>query len=256
VGGDWLELRGVTPGSGRLVALLWAVVIYGAAALGFQRMAEYEDFTVAAAHHRVVAIGLGLVVLGALVASVAALSAGVLIGGSIARETLRTRRPDLVRPLAACVGAVVAILAALGLLVVYAHLAAPRPPHDPRNLAVVVAWLAVSSALGVTALLGASRAILHTTLEPARVRFAGACARLVADGIALTTIGVLVWGIALRVADPTVFYLRDGGFLATPTPITWIADLVAMLAALAIAPHPLTPRHRRHRSYPADTATG
>jgi hypothetical protein len=217
----------------------WAATAYVAAGIGFQRMAEYEDFTRAARAHAGVAAGFWVVVAGAAVAGAALLAAAGIMGSSILREAATTRRPDLIRPLAACVAGTVAFALAGIALVVIAHVATPRSPHDPRNVVLLAGWLALSGGAAAVAVSGATRAVRRATVAGPALRRAVACVRLAATGMALSLVGLALWGLALRWQDPGVFALGDGGVMATPMPMSWLAELAVMAAALALVALPL-----------------
>jgi hypothetical protein len=223
----------------------WAASAYVAAGVGFQRMAEYEDFTRAARDHAGVAAGFAAVVAGAAVAGVALLAATAMLGWPILREAATTRRPDLIRPLAACVAGAVAFALAGITLVVIAHVAAPRPPHDPRNVALVAGWLALSSGAAAVAVSGATRAARRATLSGPVLRRSVACVGIGAAGMAMSLAGLALWGLALHLQSPDLFALGDGGVLATPTPMSWLAELAVMGAALAVVAIPLRRVHTR-----------
>jgi hypothetical protein len=202
-------------------------------------MAEYEDFTRAARDHAGVAAGFGAVVAGAAVAGIALLAAAAMLAWSILLEEARTRRPELLHPLAACLAGVVGFSLAGITLVVIAHVAAPRPPHDPRNLALLAGWLVLSIGAATVAVAGATRAARRATLSAPVLRRSVACVGVGAAGMAVSLAGLALWGPALRLQSPGLFALADGGVLATPTPITWLAELAIMAAALAVVVIPL-----------------
>ena len=217
----------------------WAATAYVAAGVGFQRMAEYEDFTRAARDHAGVGAGFAAVVAGAAVAGAALLAATAMLGWSILREAATTRRPDLLRPLAACVaGAVSFVMAGITLFVI-AHVAAPRSPHDPRDVALLAGWLALSSGAAAVAVTGATRAARRATLSGPVLRRSVACVGIGTAGMAVSLAGLAMWGLALRLQSPGRFSLLDGGVLATPTPMSWLAELAVMGAALTLVVVPL-----------------
>jgi hypothetical protein len=122
---------------------------------------------------------------------------------------------------------------------VIAHVAAPRPPHDPRNLALLAGWLALSTGIAAVAVAGATRAARRATLSAPVLRRSVACVGIGAAGMAVSLVGLALWGLALRLQDPGLFALGNGGVLATPTPISWLAELAVMGVALALVAIPL-----------------
>jgi hypothetical protein len=229
------RLAGGAPADARmpLVGVLWAGAIFCAAGLGFQRMVEYEDFAHAAGRHPAVAAGLDAVVAGAVIAGLAALAAALVLAPALVRA-IRCAR-GLAGPLASCLAGIAAMVLAGALLVAYARLAAPRPPHDARTVAAVSAWAVATASAGSLAVAGAGRALRRLELAPRELRRALRCAWAATAGIALAAAGLAIWGLALRAGAPHLFSLGDGGVLATPTPLSWLAALAATTVALTVA---------------------
>jgi hypothetical protein len=234
-----------------LVASLWAVVLFGAAGAAFQRMAEYDDFTSAAARHPLVGAGMDLIVAGACVVGLAVAGCGLALARSLVDDAVRSRRPDVVRPLAMAMAGVITVALALGALVIYAHTSSAGAPQGAANLAALAAWM-LASAVGVgIAIAGAGRALSRATIGAVALRRAVWCAWAGAAGMTVTLAGILVWGIALRVDATGVFGLRHGGDLATPAPYTWAAGAIAMAVALALTLRPLRATAARPGAGPA-----
>ncbi len=222
-----------------LVASLWALVVFGAAGAGFQRMAEYDDFTSAAAHHPLVGAGMDLIVAGACVVGLAVAGCGLALARSVVDDVVRSRRPEVVRPLVMSAAGTIVVVLALVALVIYAHTSSAGAPQGAGNLAALAAWV-LASAVGIAvAIAGAGRALARATIGTVALRRAVRCAWAGAAGMTITLAGILVWGIALRVDAAGVFGLRHGGDLATPAPYTWAAGAIAMAAALALTLRPL-----------------
>ncbi len=253
------ELAGAAPERRRRTALavcLWAAAASAAAVAGFAKMVEYEDFTAAAAHHAPVAAGRDLILAGAAVVALAVCAAGLVILAAVGRELHRGGR-DLARPLTGAGVATAVVALALALLAVYARSAAPRPPHDPRTLAILAAWLVVSAAATAVALANGSRVLLRVPLAARELRLVLGAAWAAAGGMCVTAAGLAVWGVALATESGPVFHLSDGGLLATPTVATWAAEAVLGAGAAAFAIVGLTraggasPRLRSAPSSPA-----
>lgn len=218
-----------------LAACLWAATASAASVAGFAKMAEYDDFTRAAARHAPVAAARDLIFAGAAIVALAVCAAGLVVAAALWRDLRGGSHAELLRPLAALAGAAAVLALALVLLVVFAHTASPRPPHDPRNLAVVGAWLAVSAVAVAVGLVAAGGIVLRVTLDARALRLAVGAAWAAAGGMCLAASGLVLWGAALEAASPRVFGLPDGGFLATPAPATWAAQVVFGAAGAAFA---------------------
>ena len=218
-----------------LTASLWAAVAMAASVAGFQKMAEYDDFRAAAAHHASIGAGRDLILAGAVIVAVAACLAGVVVVAALWRDLGRAPRAELVRPLLLAATATAAFLLGLAAVAAYAHLAPAQPVHGRETIVVLAGWFVYSSTCAVLALSATGRLLSRLSIGAAALRRTVRLAWLGAAGMALTVIGMAVWGIALRLERAPLFGLRDGGLLATPTPATWGADLLLAAAALVLA---------------------
>jgi hypothetical protein len=216
-----------------LAACLWAVVAVVVAVAGFQKMPEYDEF--ASAHHAPIAAGRGLIVAGVGVIALAVALAALVIGRALLDDLRRERRDEVVRPLVRAALASGAFVLAFALLALYAHRPPGPGPRAPRNLAALGVWLLFSAIVVCVAVANAGRVLRGVRIDEDGLRRAVACAWVSAGGMALTVVGMLVWGLALRVERPPVFGLRDGGLLSTPAPATWAVELVVGAGALALA---------------------
>lgn len=240
-----------------LAACLWGVAAAAVAVAGFAKMVEYDDFASAAARHAPVAAGRDLIFAGAAIVALAVCVGGLVVAAALWRDLGRDEGSDLVRPLAAAVAATALIAAGPPVLAVYAHTASPRPPHDPRTLAVVAAWLGASALGGIVALAGAGRILRRVPLRPRELHRSMTAAWIAAGGMCVIALGLGLWGIALATEAGRVFHLSDGGILATPTFATWGLEAVLGAGAAAFALVVLTraggasPRPRSAPSSPA-----
>lgn len=102
----------------------------------------------------------------------------------------------------------------------------------------------------VAATAWAATTVLNRTpaAQPARLR--PAALLTVAAGMAVTTIGALIWGLRIHVDDPGGFR-GDHGILATSFVPSWVAALILMAIATALAAdagrHQLTADHASPR---------
>jgi hypothetical protein len=239
-----------------LSACLWAVAAAAAAVAGFAKMIEYEDFRAAAARHAPIAAGRDLTFAGAGIVAVAVCAAGLVVAAALVRQ-LRRDRSELLGPLATVVAATAVVAAGPPALAVYAHTASPHGPHDPRTVALVGLWLAVSAVAAAVGLTGAGRLLRRLPLRPRELWLAVRAAWVATGGIWLTAAGLVLWGTALATESAHLFGLSDGGLLATPTPATWAAQVVLGVGAAAVAVLALrraggaSPRPRSAPSSPA-----
>jgi hypothetical protein len=209
-----------------LAACLWGVAAAAVAVAGFAKMVEYDDFTAAASRHAPVAAGRDLIYAGAVVVALAVGAAGVVVARALGNALL-DGRPGLGRPLAVAAAAAGVVVLGPVVVGVYARSAPHRPPHDPRTLAVVIGWLAVSALAGAVGLAAAGRVLGRVPLTARALGLAMGAARTAAAGLCVIACGLVVWGVALANESDRVFNLPGGGLLSTATPLTW-AGLVAL----------------------------
>lgn len=218
-----------------LAACLWAVAAAAAAVAAFVKMAEYDDFTAAAARHAPVAAGRDLIFAGAGIVAAAVCAGGLVVAVALWRDLRRGARRELVHPLAAVIAAAVVVALGPGVLAVYAHTQRVRSPHDPLTLAVVGAWLIVSAAAVAVGLANTGRIVVRVPLRAHELRLAVGAAYVAAGGLCLTAGGLVGWGIALEAESARVFGLPDGGILATPTAATWAVQVALGVGGAAFA---------------------
>jgi hypothetical protein len=217
-----------------LLAVLWAWVGFVAAGVGFQKMAEYEEFVGAARENPVVGISFETVVVGAVVALAAIVAGGTPIAFAAVRAALGEGRRDV--PLLLCVpllsaAAFVGYVLVLG-EVIYPSLG-PLAVHDAVNVAL---FLSLGGAFLVAAAASAgavSVAVSRCEIGARIYRFALFPGVLAALAMGVVFVATVVWGLALRAQAPALFS-GDEGILATPTVATWLA-IVAVMAVCACA---------------------
>jgi len=218
-----------------LAASLWAFAAFAAACAGFAKVGEYDDFTAAASHHAAVAAGRDLVYAGAGVVACATCAGALVLAPALWRGLRRPRGAAIVAPLvvAAAAGAALALGAAA--LSVYAHIASAGAVHGAQNVVAIGVWAAWSAICAAVALAASGRVLARLEVGAAALRRTVGLAWIGAGGVAVGLAGLVLWGVALRTAAPAVFDLRQGGLLSTPTVDTWVAQLAASGAALALA---------------------
>jgi hypothetical protein len=217
-----------------LLAVLWAWVGFVAAGVGFQKMAEYEEFVGAARENPVVGISFETVVVGAVVALAAIVAGGTPIAFAAVRAALGEGRRDV--PLLLCVpllsaAAFVGYVLVLG-EVIYPSLG-PLAVHDAVNVALFFS-LGGAFLLAAAASAGAvSVAVSRCEIGARLYRFALFPGVLTALAMGVVFVATVVWGLALRAQAPALFS-GDEGILATPTVATWLT-IVAVMAVCACA---------------------
>lgn len=208
-----------------LAACLWAVTAAAVAVAGFVKMVEYDDFRAAAARHAPVAAGRDLILAGAGIVALAVCAGGLVVSVALWRGLRQDGPRDLARPLAAAVIATAVVALGPPVLAMFAHAAPSGSPHDPRTIALVGAWLAVSAIAVAVALAATGRILAGVSLGAGELRMAMRAAWVAAAGLCMIAGGLLLWGIALGTESARVFGLPEGGLMATPTRATWMAEM-------------------------------
>jgi len=93
------------------------------------------------------------------------------------------------------------------------------------------AGLALGVAVGVA---GAVVAVRRTQLAAGTLRFAAAAAVVAAAAMVVMLVATVVWGVALRAADPALFHGAQG-IRASSTAGTWATIVAGMAAATTVA---------------------
>jgi hypothetical protein len=197
---------------------VWAAGLFTVAGIGFAKLAE--DVT---------GLGGGMY---ALLVAAAALALLALVAAAVptALALLRGRDAGAWKYVAVpFVGAVVWF----GVLRLALAIAAGHGVHSAPNMAGFV-LIAVTGIAVVAATAWAAATVLRRVpaAQPARLR--PVAVMTVAGSMAIATVAALIWGLRVHSGDPAAFR-GDHGILATPFAPSWIAVVVALAAATALA---------------------
>jgi hypothetical protein len=211
-----------------VVLMAWlALVVAGS---GFQKLTEDPAFAAAASTDPLVGLAMVLVVGGAMVSLVAVLAGASPIVLAIIRSAFVGRRPGtillLATPLVLLGGWVLATL----LLVA----AVPAPATTLSRAALLAAWagsFVIAITLGAAAVAAAA---IRSSVPLACYRLAVVPAGVTATAMAVVCVGVGLWGAALAVRAPTLFW-SDGGLVATATAASWAGILAMATMATGVA---------------------
>ncbi|MFF5173467.1 hypothetical protein ACFY3U_12595 [Micromonospora sp. NPDC000089] len=203
-------------GDSPLAAVVWAVGLFTVAGLGFAKLAEDFDGLASGAYLSLVA------------AAVVTLAATVV---AAAPSMLALARRD--RRLWAY-AAVPFVGAAMWYGVL--RLALAISAGELRSAPNVAAFLLVAVAgIGVVAATAwAATALLRRAPAAPPTRLRTVALTVVAAGMAVSTVTAVTWGLQVRSHDPAGFHGAHG-LLATPFVLNWLAVVVALAAATAVA---------------------
>jgi hypothetical protein len=215
---------------GSVLGVLCGYAVFVVAGIGYQKLTEYEDFTDAARRHAALGASFRVVLIAALVALAAVAVAGAPIALAVVRQALAGRR-ELRRPLALVA---LAVLWLGGTLAVLAGRASPSQNAPMSGTGAFLLWsasVALPAALGLgAALVAVRRADLGLPL----LRFASVAGAVAAAAMLVMLAATVVWGVALRSAEPALFH-ADEGLRATTTASSWVCIVVLMALATALA---------------------
>ncbi len=205
-------------------------VVFVVAGLAFQRMTEGAPFNAVAADQPAVGGPYLAIVGGAVVSLIMVVLAGVPIALAIARVASAQRQW---RPLGLLAVPPVALAVWIGLTLVLIAVGSP-PVDGPWRTVAFLTWVGVFVLAAVASTVAVGAAALDADIDDGLYRRATTPAVVVAAAMAIATVAVAAWGIALAIGSPAIFWGSDG-ILGSSTPLTWLAITIAMAGASAFA---------------------
>ena len=219
--------------SSALSVAIWAAGLFTVAGIGFQKLTEDPAIMAAAGRHHAIGIAFATLV----VASAIALLGVVALAVPTAIALIRTRERAAAKWIAV---PPVAVAVWFGVLPVALALAHGHRVHSTATvLAAVLIFGGGIAVVAATAWAAATMLRRTPGIGPARLR--PVSLSVLAGGMAVATIACAAWGASVLAAAPSWVPSR-AGILATPFVPSWIAIVVAMAAATALA---VLAAHRR-----------
>jgi len=206
-------------------------IVFVVTGLGFSKMTENWDIF-AAGTSPAVSLSYLSVMVGALVALLGVLVAGVPIAWAIAKSAFRAQRWRLLG-----LFAVPPIFLAvwIGLTYLLLNVVVPGPaPHDPVRFVGFAAWVGVFCIAAVASTVAVTVAAINGEVPPALYQRAVRPALVVAGTMAIVVVAVVIWGLAVLATEPSLFWGNDG-LLATSTALSWLGVIAGMGAGTVIA---------------------
>jgi hypothetical protein len=210
------------------VFVCWVVLAMAGAS--FAKMSEDPPLS----SLRLAQLGVGLaydtIIVGGVIGLAAIMLGGAPIAIAIALDGLRRGRWLQLGLLAS---PIVAVAAWAGVTIL---LVGPLgPPVDAfARVFFFVVWVTTFIVAVLSSAIALGVAALNAEINGELYRRATAPAFVTALAMFLVAAATLVWGIAIYAADPTAFW-GGGGFLATSTAANWLAIVVVMAGATAVA---------------------
>lgn len=205
-------------------------VVFVVAGLAFQRMTEGAPYTGIAADHPTVQWTYLAVVAGAVLSLCAVIFAGLPIALAIARGAIAARHWRHVALLAVPPVALAIWVGLTALLLAVAG----TPSGDAARIVLFLVWVGVFILAAVASTVAVSAAALEADVDGVLYRRAARPAVVTGGAMLVVVAAVLAWGVALAVAAPSTFW-GDEGIVGGSTLLTWIAVVVVMAGATAVA---------------------
>ena len=213
-------------------------ILFVVAGLGFAKMTEDSAFGAAGGANPAVGLAYDAFGVGAVVALLGVLAAGVPIAWAIARSAFRTHRW---RRLSLLAVPPVSLTVWVGVTFLLVNAVDPPPPdramrveYFAYNPLFVFTWVAVFSLAAVVSTVAVTVAAINGEVAPGLYRRAVTPALIVAGAMAIVVLALAVWGVALLATTPSLFW-GNGGVLATSTALTWLGVVAGMGAGAAVA---------------------
>jgi hypothetical protein len=207
------------------IIVFCSFIAYLLAGIGFQKMTEEVDKAGIMSAHAAVGIGYYAVIAGAVIAALAIAAGALPLAWSTLRQAANERRVDLLALLS------LPFLLGIAIVVWGAIEASSNATSDSAGVRGLIIFVMVAAAAGAASI---SLAVSRADLSEPTLRLAHWPALVAGLGMALSLIGVVVWGLSLRSSSPSFFAL-DGGALRSYAYFTWLRVVIVMGLATLLA---------------------
>ena len=172
------------------------------------------------------------VIVGAMVALLGVLVAGVPIAWAILRAALQERRWGLI---ATFVVPPLSLAVWIGLTLLLLDQVTPGHKVDEATkVSAFVVWVGVFCVAAAASTVAVSVAALNSSIPPGLYRRAATPASVVAGTMAVVSASVVIWGLAVLATQSSLFW-GDHGLLATSTALSWLGVVAGMAVGTAVA---------------------
>lgn len=217
------------------IAVFSAYILYVLAGIGFQKMSEYDDFFDAARTYSLIGTGYTILSAGAIISLLAVLAGGLPLAFAALRFAWANRRWDIPLLLSVPVFAFAVLVGYIELLL---HVIGPamhaKNLASPLGLPILISLVAVLVLLAIASTVAVSLAVARSEIDQRLLRYTYIPALVATLAMALTLVGLVMWGMGVRAYAPDLWNGKDG-LAATNTAISWTYDAVAMALATLIA---------------------
>ncbi len=216
------------------ITIFCAYIAFVVAGLGFNQMIE-DDLRTLNGPHPDLAAAYYVVAGGAIIALLAVLAGGLPIALGAIRRALATGRRDILVLFAV---PPIAFLVWLGWTWVLLNVIAPARSgvtiHQPADVALFLAWVAVFGLAAVASTAAVAIAVSRSELAPELYRFALTPAAVTALAMAVMLGAVVAWGLLVRTDVPAYLASATGPF-GTALGSVWIGEIAVMAVATLVA---------------------
>ncbi|HEY7094012.1 MAG TPA: hypothetical protein VH393_12570 [Ktedonobacterales bacterium] len=220
---------------GAEITVFAAYIAFVVAGMVFAKMVEYDDFSDVTHGNALITVAFNTLVAGAYIALLAVVIGGLPLAFAAARYAITTRRWRILALLAT------PLLAFAALIGYAAFVGAVLAPTFHTGNGVTPGNVVLFLGLGLVFVLGAAfsvygvaRAVRESEISPRLLSFALIPALVTTLAMAVVTVALIVWGIALRSAAPDLFGAGEG-ILETNVALNWLGVTLVMTLATIIA---------------------
>jgi hypothetical protein len=211
------------------LAIFAGWIAFVVAGLGFYKMTENQDLFAGGALGGLAYVA---VMVGAVVALLAVLIAGVPIAWAIVRSTARTHRW---RQLGLLAIPPISLAAWIGFTILLITYVLPGSAQAGAvQIVPFIAWVGSFCIAAVASTVAVTVAAINGDVPPPLYERARTPALVTAVAMACVVVAVVGWGAAVLANDPSLFWGNDG-FLATSTALSWLGVIAGMGAGAVIA---------------------
>ena len=207
------------------ITVFCAYIAFVVAGMGYQKMTEDVVKARIGDAHPAIGVSFLIVEIGAAVALLAVLAGGLPIAYTALRQALAARRRDIF---------VLFAVPPIALAVWLGYTALLLSGHHPLDIKLPLSWIGLFVLAAIASTAAVSIAVSRSAIPEQLLRFALGSAVVATLAMAVMFVAVLVWGLALRADAPQIYNGNDGA-LATNTVVSWVALVVVMGVATAVA---------------------
>lgn len=212
------------------ITVFCAYILFIIAGLAFQKMTEYDDFTAAMSANVALSITYKIIVICSAIALLAVFIGGLPIVFDAAIHADKTHRRDLLLLLVPPLSLVLIIGTIRLIITLVPHIIFP----NPLTIVLAIIFFTIFLLAAIASTAAVSLLVVRYATNEKFLRSGHLLAIVTTASMALMLIATLIWGLILQAQDPQLF-TSNNGILGASTALSWLAILIAMALATAIA---------------------